>query len=148
VPAPGYTGRGSGRPRRVLEARQGVATRARRHLGEHEPMPTVKLVDEPVGALAVESDRSQEPPQAAMSGNAQVLGAAGEGDDHVAIDVAERALALAVGISREGALPRRPGWRAPPRRATPGHRPGRPERLTYSRADAGAIEHGAPPALV
>ena len=40
-----------------------------------------------------------------MGGNPRVLGAAPEGDDHVALDVAEGAFALAVGIPRRRSRP-------------------------------------------
>jgi hypothetical protein len=72
----------------------------------------VKLVDEPIGRLPVERHRAQQPRQRAMRGDPRVLGIAAEGHDHVALDVGERALALAVGIPGEGAGPLPPAARA------------------------------------
>jgi hypothetical protein len=92
-------------PHRLSAARASVAGRGRRLLGEHEPVADVKLVDQMVGGLAIERDDPQEPPERAMRGDAQVLGALIEGHDHVALDIAERALPLAIGIPREGAGP-------------------------------------------
>ncbi len=58
-------------------------------------------------------------PERALRGHVGVLAAALEGDDHVALDVGERALALAVRIPREGAgpltAPTRPAGEAPDR---------------------------------
>jgi len=56
-------------------------------------MAVVKLFDQVVGRLAVERDRRQQLPERAMRGYARVLVAAPEGDDHIALDVGERALA-------------------------------------------------------
>ena len=95
--------------------------------GNDQSVTVVELVDQAVGGLAVERDRRQQPPELTMRGHARVLVAAPEGDDHVALDVGERALALAVRIPGEGAGPLAAPTRAagePPDRRVGIDRPG------------------------
>ena len=96
-------------------------------LGHDQPVTVVEFVDQPVGGLAVQRDRRQQPRELAMRGHARVLGAAPEGDDQVPVDVRERALALAVGVPGERtgplAAPAR-GAGEPPDRRVGADRPG------------------------
>ena len=68
-------------------------------------------------SVTADSSRAER----AMRGHARVLVAAPEGDDQVALDVGERALALAVRVPGEGARP----LAAPARRAGEAARPAR-----------------------
>ena len=82
-------------------------------------MPDVELVHQPVGRLAVERDRPQQPAQHAMRGHARVLRATAERDDHIAVDIAEAPLPLAIGVAGVGAGP----LAAPPRATREGPDP-------------------------
>ena len=77
----------------------GAQPRRRRADGRHGALGPM------VGGLAGERDRRKQLPERALRGHPGVLVAAPEGDDHVALDVGARALALAVRIPREGAGP-------------------------------------------
>ena len=87
----------------MRERRPSVARRDLRDVDDHERMPGPELVDRAFDGVVVEIGTPQQPPGAPQAGDPGTFAVALVAYDHDAVDVAERALALPIGIAGKAA---------------------------------------------
>lgn len=93
----------SGRVREVFESPVSLARGDLADLGEHDRVTLVELVHRAIDRFIGERGPAQESPGPAETGGSGPFAVVHEADDHYAVGIGERALALPVRIAGEGA---------------------------------------------